>query len=45
MFKFKKAQLGIIEMKFFLIGFIIGIVVGLALAVLNKQGVLNVPFL
>jgi len=45
MIKSKKAQLGIIEMKFFLIGFIIGLILGLVLAVLNTRGVINVPLL
>ncbi len=45
MIKSKKAQLGIIEMKFFIIGLIIGLVIGLVLAVLNSKGVINVPLL
>lgn len=45
MIKSKKAQLGVIEMKFFLIGLILGLVIGLVLAVLNTRGVINVPLL
>lgn len=45
MFNSKKAQLGIIEMKFFLIGLIIGLVIGIVLSILNKQGIINVPLL
>ena len=45
MFKSKKAQLGIIEMKFFMIGLIIGLVIGIVLSILNKQGIINVPLL
>jgi hypothetical protein len=45
MFKSKKAQLGVIEMKFFLIGLIIGLIGGLLLAVLNSRGVINIPLI
>ncbi len=45
MIKSKKAQLGVIEMKFFLIGLVLGLVIGLVLAVLNTRGVINVPLL
>jgi len=45
MFKFKKGQLGVIEMKFFFIGLVIGLIVGVVLAVLNNKGVVNIPFL
>ncbi len=45
MIKSKKAQLGVIEMKFFLMGLILGLVIGLVLAVLNTRGVINVPLL
>ena len=38
----KKAQLGIIEMKFLLIGLAIGIVITIALVLLANKGVL--PF-
>ena len=36
----KKAQLGIIEFKFWIIGLIIGIIVGVALVALSCKGVL-----
>ena len=45
MFKSKKAQLGAIEMKFFFMGLILGFIIGIVLAVLNKTGVLSIPFL
>ncbi len=45
MFKSKKAQLGVIEMKFFFMGLIVGLVIGIVLAVLNSTGVLNIPFI
>ena len=45
MLKSKKAQLGIIEMKFFFIGLIIGLIGGIVLAVLNNKGVINIPLL
>ena len=45
MFKSKKAQLGVIELKFFVMGLVVGLVIGIVLAVLNKQGILNIPFL
>ena len=43
MIKSKKAQLGVIEMKFFVIGLVIGLVVGIVLAVLNNKGIVNIP--
>jgi len=45
MFKSKKAQLGIIEMKFFIMGLVVGLVIGIVLAVLNNRGILNIPLL
>ncbi len=42
MFKNKKAQLGIIEFKFFFIGLIIGITVTIVLILLANKGIL--PF-
>lgn len=45
MFKSKKAQLGMIEMKFFLMGLVLGLIIGIVLAVLNNNGVLNIPLL
>ena len=45
MFKSKKAQLGVIEMKFFIMGLIVGLIGGLVLAILNSKGVINVPLL
>ena len=45
MIKSKKAQLGVIEMKFFVIGLVIGLVVGIVLAVLNNKGIVNIPLL
>ena len=45
MFKSKKAQLGVIEMKFFVMGLVLGLVIGIVLAVLNNKGVVNIPFL
>ena len=42
MLKSKKAQLGIIEFKFFFIGVIIGIILAVILIVLANKGVL--PF-
>ena len=45
MFKSKKAQLGAIELKFFFMGLVVGLVVGIVLAILNKAGTINVPFL
>jgi hypothetical protein len=45
MFKSKKAQLGVIEMKFFFMGLVVGFIIGIVLAVLNNKGVLNLPLL
>jgi hypothetical protein len=45
MFKSKKAQLGVIEMKFFIYGLIVGLVIGIALAVINNRGIVNIPLL
>ena len=45
MFKSKKAQLGVIEMKFFFMGLIVGFIIGIVLAVLSKQGVISLPLL
>lgn len=45
MFKSKKAQLGAIEMKFFFMGLIVGLVIGIVLAILDKAGTINIPFL
>lgn len=45
MFKSKKAQLGVIELKFFIMGLVLGLVIGIVLAVLNNKGVLNIPLL
>ena len=41
-FRNKKAQLGFIELKFFFIGFIIGLIVALVLVYLGAKGIL--PF-
>lgn len=41
----KKAQLGAIEMKFFFMGLIIGLIGGIVLAVLDSKGVINIPLL
>lgn len=43
----KKAQLGIIEFKFAVIGFIIGVIFTIVLIVLSKNGVLpfKIPFI
>ena len=38
----KKGQLGIIEFKYFMVGLIIGIIVGLVLVMLGTKGV--IPF-
>ncbi|MDO8655915.1 MAG: hypothetical protein Q7K45_01640 [Nanoarchaeota archaeon] len=38
----KRGQLGIIEFKYFMVGLIIGIVVGLVLVLLGSKGV--IPF-
>ena len=43
MFKNKKAQLGIIEMKFLLIGLLIGIILAFALIFMANRGIL-IPF-
>lgn len=45
MFKSKKAQLGVIEMKFFIMGLVVGLIIGIVLAVLNSKGVINIPLL
>ncbi|MBN2112227.1 hypothetical protein JW707_03960 [Candidatus Woesearchaeota archaeon] len=45
MFKSKKAQLGVIEMKYFFMGLVIGLIIGIVLAVLNNKGVVNIPLL
>lgn len=45
MFKSKKAQLGVIEMKFFVMGLVLGLVIGIVLAILNNKGVVNIPLL
>lgn len=45
MFNSKKAQLGVIEMKFFFMGLVLGLVIGIVLAVLNNRGVVNIPLL
>lgn len=45
MFKSKKAQLGVIEMKFFFMGLVLGLVIGIVLAILNNKGVVNIPLL
>ena len=42
MFKSKRAQLGIIEFKFFFIGLIVGIILAVVVIVLANKGVL--PF-
>jgi uncharacterized membrane-anchored protein YhcB (DUF1043 family) len=38
----KKGQLGIIEFKYFMVGLIIGVIIGLVLVLLGTKGVL--PF-
>ena len=38
----KKAQLGMIELKFFFIGLVVGIIIALVLVLLGTQGIL--PF-
>lgn len=43
MFKNKKAQLGPIEFKFFFVGFIIGLILVIALIYLANKGIL-IPF-
>lgn len=45
MIKSKKAQLGVIEMKFFVMGLVVGLVIGIVLAVLNNRGIVNIPLL
>ena len=45
MFKSKKAQLGVIEMKFFIYGLVLGLVLGIVLAVLNNKGIVNIPLI
>lgn len=40
----KKAQLGIIEFKFFIIGLIIGLVVGALLIYLSAKGIIPLGF-
>jgi len=42
----KKAQLGIIEFKFAILGFILGVIFTIVLIVLSKSGVLpfEIPF-
>jgi len=42
MFKNKKAQLGVIEFKFFFIGLVIGIILTVVLILLANKGIL--PF-
>ncbi len=41
-FNNKKAQLGIIEFKFFMIGLVIGLIVGIVLVYLGTKGIM--PF-
>ena len=43
----KKAQLGIIEFKFAMIGFIVGIIFTIVIIILSKNGVLpfKIPFI
>ena len=43
----KKAQLGIIEFKFAVIGFVIGVISTVVLIILSKNGVLpfKIPFI
>ena len=43
LFKTKKAQLGIIEMKFLLIGLVIGLILMLAIVYMANKGIL-IPF-
>jgi len=45
MLKFRKAQLGFIEMKFFFVGLIIGLVVGIVLIILSAKGVIPLGFI
>ena len=42
--KNKKGQLGVIEAKFFLIGFIIGIILTMALIFLINKDIIPLPF-
>lgn len=44
LFKSKKGQLGLIEMKFFFIGFGIGIVLAVILILLINKGIIPLPF-
>jgi small basic protein len=46
LFKSIKAQLGIIEMKYFIIGLILGVIVGIVLIYLGNHGTipLNMKF-
>ncbi len=41
----KKAQLGIIEFKFLMIGLVIGLILGIALVYLSAKGILPLGFL
>lgn len=43
MFKSKKAQLGVIEAKFLIIGLVIGLILGIVIVYMANKGIL-IPF-
>lgn len=45
MFNSKKAQLGLIELKFFAFGLIAGLIIGIALLIVHTKGIWKIPFL
>ena len=43
--KFRKAQLGMIELQYFAMGFGVGLIVGIVLIILSVKGVIPLGFL
>jgi hypothetical protein len=45
MLKFRKAQLGMIEAKYFAVGAIIGLIAGIVIVILAAKGIIPLGFL
>ena len=45
MLKFRKAQLGMIEAKYFIVGLLIGLIAGVVVVILSGKGIIPLGFL